>query len=176
MILTRVFKLFLAPDKWLSSYSMICYRTAHFFWNYGLHWFALVIMFACRIITGIYIHPGAKIGKKLMISNGQGVVIGESAILGDNAIIFQQVTLGARTGRGGGIVRINERVHPMIGDGVLMGTGAKILGPVVIGQGAKIGANAVVLMDVPPYATAVGAPARIIMHEDTTPQSSLELE
>ncbi|WP_319025819.1 serine O-acetyltransferase [Acidithiobacillus thiooxidans] len=73
-------------------------------------------------------------------------------------------------------MRINERVHPMIGDGVLMGTGAKILGPVVIGRGAKIGANAVVLMDVPPYATAVGAPARFITHEDTTPQSSLELE
>ena len=112
-----------------------------------------------RRITGIEIHPGAKIGKNLFIDHGMGVVIGETAEVGDNVTIFHGVTLGGIGGEKG------EKRHPTVEDDVMIGSGAKVLGPITIGKGAKIGANAVVLENVPPYATAVGAPARIIMKE-----------
>jgi len=106
--------------------------------------------------TGIEIHPGAKIGKNLFIDHGMGVVIGETAEVGDNVLIYHGVTLGG-TGHDGDAKR-----HPTVGNNVVIGTGAKLLGPITIGDNAKIGANAVVLKDVPKNKTAVGIPARII--------------
>lgn len=108
--------------------------------------------------TGIEIHPGAKIGENVIIDHGDGIVIGETAIIGDNAHIYQGVSLA---GNGNSV---NGRRHPKIGKNVLIGAGAKIIGPLNIGDNAKIGAGAVVLQDVPENATAVGVPARIIKH------------
>ena len=106
--------------------------------------------------TGIEIHPGATIGKDMFIDHGMGVVIGETAVVGDNVLIYHGTTLGG-TGREKDCKR-----HPTIGNDVIVGAGAKVLGPITIGEGAKIGANAVVVKDVPPYATVVGIPGKII--------------
>ena len=108
-----------------------------------------------RFLTGIEIHPGAVIGERFFIDHGMGVVIGETAIVGDDVTIYQGVTLGG-TGKQRG------KRHPTVGNGVVIGAGAKILGAVTIGDGAKIGGGAVVLKDVPPYTTAVGVPARAV--------------
>src|SRR4051794_10890438 len=106
-----------------------------------------------RTLTGIEIHPGATIGKRLFIDHGMGVVIGETAVVGDDVTLYQNVTLGG-TGKSGG------KRHPTLGNGVIVGVGAKILGAVTIGDGAKIGGGAVVVIDVPAHNTAVGKPAR----------------
>lgn len=108
-----------------------------------------------RFFTGIEIHPGATIGKRLFIDHGMGVVIGETAVIGDDVTLYQGVTLGG-TGKERG------KRHPTIGDGVVVGVGAKILGAVTVGNGAKVGGGAVVLKDVPPFSTAVGVPARTV--------------
>lgn len=121
---------------------------------------ARIISQIARRKTGIEIHPGAKIGKNFFIDHGMGVVIGETAEVGNNVLMYHGVTLGG-TGKEKGVKR-----HPTVEDDVIIGSGAKVLGPVTIGKGAKIGANAVVLQDVPPYATAVGIPARIIKNDD----------
>lgn len=110
-----------------------------------------------RRITGIEIHPGAKIGKNVFIDHGMGVVIGETAEVGDNVMMYHGVTLG---GIGGDK---DAKRHPTVEEYVIIGAGAKVLGPITIGKGARIGANAVVLKDVPPYSTAVGIPAKIIV-------------
>ena len=110
--------------------------------------------------TGIEIHPGASIGRNVFIDHGMGVVIGETAIVGNNVTIFHGSTLGGIGGEKG------EKRHPTVEDDVLIGAGAKVLGDVTIGKGAKIGANAIVLSDVPPYATAVGIPAKIIENKE----------
>jgi serine O-acetyltransferase len=122
------------------------HRMAHFF--YRLHFFFLArgICELSRLTTGIEIHPGAKIGRRLVIDHGMGVVIGETAEIGDDCIIFHGVTLG-------GLKFDPIKRHPTVGRGVLIGTGAKILGPIRVGDGAKIGANAVVTKDVEPHAT-----------------------
>ena len=111
-----------------------------------------------RFFTGIEIHPGASIGDRLFIDHGMGVVIGETALIGDDCTIYHGVTLGGTSWNKG-------KRHPTLGDGVVVGAGAKILGPITIGRGAKIGSNAVVVKDVPPCATAVGIPARILDDE-----------
>lgn len=118
----------------------------------------LARMFAkrSRRITGIEIHPGAKIGEDVFIDHGMGVVIGETAEIGDDVMMFHGVTLGGVGGDKG------AKRHPTVENYVIIGAGAKVLGPITIGEGAKIGANAVVIKDVPPYSTAVGIPARII--------------
>ncbi len=105
------------------------------------------------MLTGIEIHPGARIGRRLVIDHGLGIVIGETAELGDDILIYQQVTLGGTSLVGG-------KRHPTIGNGVILGAGAKVLGPIVLGDGARVGANAVVISDVPAGATVVGIPAR----------------
>jgi serine O-acetyltransferase len=111
-----------------------------------------------RLLTGIEIHPGAKIGKGLLIDHGSGVVIGETAEIGDYCLLYQGCTLGG-TGKDTG------KRHPTLGNGVMVGCGAKVLGPFKVGDGAKIAANAVVLSEVPPGATAVGVPAKVVrMH------------
>lgn len=135
--------------------AVIMYRISHELYKIKLYFLARMVSQIARFFTGIEIHPGAKIGKGLFIDHGMGVVIGETAEVGDNVILYHGVTLGG-TGKHKG------KRHPTIGNNVVIGTGAKILGPVTVGDYAKVGANAVVLKDIPEYATAVGVPARII--------------
>lgn len=132
------------------------YRIAHFFWKIKLKLFARVISNIGRFSTGVEIHPAATIGKNFIIDHGSGIVIGETSVIGENCLMYHGVTLGG-TGNDS-----SSKRHPSICDNVMIAAGAKILGNIQIGFGAKIGANAVVLKDVPPHATAVGMPARII--------------
>jgi serine O-acetyltransferase len=131
------------------------HRIAHFFYKCGLYFVARLIAEHSRLITLIEIHPGATIGKNFFIDHGSGVVIGESTIIGDNCRIYHGVTLGG--------VSLNEfKRHPTLGNDVLVGAGAKILGPITIGDGAKVGANSVVVKPVPAGATVTGIPAKIL--------------
>ena len=135
-------------------YALLMYRIAHYLYVWHLRLLARLISQVSRLITGIEIHPGAKIGKCLFIDHGLGVVIGETSIIGDYVTMYHQVTLGG-TGK-----HIGKR-HPTIGNHVVIGAGAKVLGPIVIGDNVKIGANSVVLKNVPGNTTAVGIPAEI---------------
>lgn len=132
------------------------HRAAHGLWHIRLRWLAKVLANFARLLTGIEIHPGAQIGRRFFIDHGMGVVIGETAEIGDDCTLYHQVTLGGTSWNKG-------KRHPTLEDGVVVGAGAKILGPVRIGTRARIGSNAVVLRDVPPEATAVGIPARVLM-------------
>lgn len=143
-----------------SIHALICYRLAHKLYNNKWYFLARFISQFARLITGIEIHPGAVIGKGLFIDHGMGVVIGETAIVGDNVLIYHGVTLGG-TGKDKG------KRHPTVGNNVVIGAGAKVLGPIVIGNDAKIGANAMVLSNIPEGATAVGGPARTIIRRAT---------
>ena len=136
-------------------HAVIMHRVAHWFYKKNLTLIARAISQLSRCMTGIEIQPGAKIGKGLLIDHGSGVVIGETAEIGDNCLIYQGCTLGG-TGKEHG------KRHPTLGNNVMVGSGAKILGPFKVGDGAKIAANAVVLEEVPPNCTAVGVPARIV--------------
>lgn len=131
------------------------HRRAHWCYTHGLRLLARMISQASRRRTGIEIHPGAKIGKRLVIDHGMGVVIGETAEIGDDCLIYHGVTLGG-TGK-----EVGKR-HPTIGNNVLIGTGAKVLGPIVIGSNSRVAANSVVLKDIPEDCTAVGIPARVV--------------
>lgn len=131
------------------------HRAAHGLWRIRLRWLARVVGNISRLLTGIEIHPGARIGRRFFIDHGMGVVIGETAEIGDDCTIYHQVTLGGTTWNKG-------KRHPTLEDGVVIGAGAKILGPVRIGARARVGSNAVVLRDVPADATAAGIPARIL--------------
>lgn len=136
-------------------HAVLFHRAAHWFYNKKFYFIARTISQFSRLVTGIEIHPGAKIGKGLLIDHGSGVVIGETAEIGDNCLIYQGVTLGG-TGKEHG------KRHPTLGNNVMVGAGARVLGPFKVGDNAKIAANAVVLEEVPPNATAVGVPARIV--------------
>ena len=131
------------------------YRLSHFFYKHKLFTIARMISQWARFWTGIEIHPGATIGKGLFIDHGMGVVVGETAEIGDNCLLYQGVTLGG-TGKDKG------KRHPTLGNNVMVGAGAKVLGPFKVGDNVKIAANAVVLEAVPPNSTAVGVPARIV--------------
>lgn len=132
-----------------------CYRMAHWFYIRKYYTMARIISQWARSKTGIEIHPGAVIGKGLFIDHGMGVVIGETAVIGDNCLLYQGVTLGG-TGKDKG------KRHPTLGNNVLVGAGAKVLGPFTVGNNVKIAANAVVLNAIPSDCTAVGVPARIV--------------
>ena len=136
-------------------HAVIYHRIAHWFFKHKMFFIARMISQTARFLTGIEIHPGATIGKGLLIDHGAGVVIGETAVVGDNCTIYQGVTLGG-TGKHTG------KRHPTIGNNVMIGSGAKVLGPFKVGDNAKIAAGAVVLAEVPANCTAVGVPARII--------------
>lgn len=138
--------------------ALIVYRIAHKLYNKKWFFLARLLSQLARFFTGIEIHPGAKIGKGLFIDHGMGVVIGETAEVGDNVTIYHGVTLGG-TGKDKG------KRHPTVKDNVIIGAGAKILGPITIGNNVKVGANSVVLKDVPDNATAVGIPAKIIVKD-----------
>ncbi|KYH30987.1 serine acetyltransferase [Clostridium tepidiprofundi DSM 19306] len=138
-----------------SIHAIILYRIAHFLYNHRMFFLARALSQFSRFLTGIEIHPGAKIGKGLFIDHGMGVVIGETTEIGNNVTIYHSVTLGG-TGKDKG------KRHPTVENNVIIGAGAKILGPINIGANSKIGANSVVLSDIPPYSTAVGIPAKIV--------------
>lgn len=132
-------------------HALFFHRIAHFFYNIKLFFIARLISQLTRFFTGIEIHPGATIGKRLMIDHGMGIVIGETAVIGDDCVIYHQVTLG-----GTGKEKIKR--HPTIGNNVLIGAGAKLLGPINIGDNVKIGAGSVVLKSVEKNSTVVGVP------------------
>ncbi len=135
-------------------------KLAHWLWTHGLRWLGRATSQFTRWLTGIEIHPGALIGKRVFIDHGMGVVIGETAEVGDDTTLYHGVTLGGTSWNKG-------KRHPTLGKGVVVGAGAKILGPITVGDGAKIGSNAVVVKDVPAGATVVGVPGRIV-EEATT--------
>jgi serine O-acetyltransferase len=134
---------------------------SHRLWRWGWRWLARWLSHWSRWLTGIEIHPGAIIGRRVFIDHGMGVVIGETAEIGDDCTLYHGVTLG-------GVKWETAKRHPTLGKGVVIGAGAKVLGPILVGDGAKIGSNAVVVRDVPAGATAVGIPARILVDDDAT--------
>jgi serine O-acetyltransferase len=149
------------------------HRISHFLWTSGWKWLARTLSTFGRWLTGIEIHPGAVIGRRFFIDHGMGVVIGETASIGDDCTLYHGVTLG-------GISWQKGKRHPTLSDDVIVGAGAKILGPITIGAGSRIGSNAVVLKTVPAGATVVGVPARIIqidsVHYEHHSQSSQTIE
>ena len=136
-------------------HAIIYHRIAHFLYCHKLKFLARFVSQWSRFWTGIEIHPGAQIGRRFVIDHGMGIVIGETAEVGDDCLIYHGVTLGG-TGKDQG------KRHPTLGNNVMVSTGAKVLGPFKVGDGARIAANAVVLKEIPPNATAVGVPARVV--------------
>jgi len=131
------------------------HRLAHFLWQYKLRFLARLLSHISRFLTGVEIHPGAKIGRRFFIDHGAGVVIGETAEIGDDVLMYQGVVLGGTTLK-------KEKRHPTVGNNVVIGTGAVALGAITIGNGASIGSGSVVVKSVPPAATVVGVPGRIV--------------
>lgn len=136
-------------------HAILIHRLAHRLWHWRFFWVARFLAHISRFLTGIEIHPGATVGRRFFIDHGMGVVIGETAVIGDDVTLYHGVTLGGTSWNKG-------RRHPTLENGVVIGTGAKVLGPITIGVGAKVGSNAVVVKDVPAGMTAVGNPARLI--------------
>ena len=145
-------------------HAIVFHRLANWYWRHDLKWLGRFTSQIARLLTGIEIHPGATIGRRVFIDHGFGVVIGETAEVGDDCTIYQGVTLGG-TSLAKGVKR-----HPTLARGAIIGAGAKILGGFTVGEGAKVGSNAVVTKEVPAGATAVGNPARIILKEHVDPR------
>jgi len=139
-------------------HALLMHRLSHWLWKANFFWLGRFCSHIGRWFTGIEIHPGATIGRRVFIDHGMGVVIGETAIIGNDCTLYHGVTLGGTSWNKG-------KRHPTLESGVVIGAGAKVLGPITIGEGAKIGSNAVVVKDVPANATAVGIPARILEEE-----------
>jgi len=148
-------------------HALIFYRIAHVFYNLHLFLLARTLSQLARFLTGIEIHPGARIGKRFFVDHGMGVVIGETTIIGDDVLLYQGSTLG-----GTGIVK--GKRHPTIGNNVVVGAGAKVLGNISIGDNSYIGANAVVIKDVPANSTVVGVPGRITKQDGKKMDVSLD--
>jgi len=131
------------------------YRLANWFWRVHLYWLGRFVSHVARWLTGIEIHPGATIGRRFFIDHGMGIVIGETTEIGDDVTLYHGVTLGGTTWQ-------KEKRHPTLQDGVIVGAGAKVLGPITIGEQSRIGANSVVLKDVPAHSTVIGIPGTIV--------------
>ena len=136
-------------------HAVMMHRGAHALWRSNLKWLARVLSNVARLITGIEIHPGARIGRRFFIDHGMGVVIGETAVIGDDCTLYHGVTLGGTSWQKG-------KRHPTLGNDVVVGAGAKVLGPIDVADGARIGSNAVVVKNVPAGATVIGVPGKLI--------------
>ncbi len=148
---------------WPGIHALLCHRVASAMYEAGVPVAPRAIALASRALTGIEIHPGAQIGRGLFIDHGAGVVIGETARIGDDVTLYQGVTLGGTGFQTG-------KRHPTVQDNVTIGSGAKLLGPITVGHGAKIGANTVVITDVPPHSTVVGNPGHPVKVEGRRPE------
>ena len=135
--------------------AVLFYRLTHFLWRYKLYWLARFISTFARWVTGIEIHPGAVIGRRFFIDHGMGVVIGETAIIGDDCMLYHGVTLGGTTWD-------KVKRHPTLKNGVVIGAGAKILGPIILGENVRVGSNSVVVRSIDDNETVVGIPGRIV--------------
>ena len=140
-------------------HALVLHRRAHWCWTHGLLWLGRFISHIARFLTGIEIHPGATIGRRVFIDHGMGVVVGQTAEIGDDCTIYQGVTLGGTS------LAKGAKRHPTLGRGVIVGANSQVLGGFTVGDGARIGSGAVVVKPVPPGATAVGNPARVILAE-----------
>ena len=136
-------------------HALLWHRVSHFLWRIHLKWIARMLAQLSRLLTGIEIHPGAKIGRRFFIDHGMGVVIGETAVIGDDVTLYHGVTLGGTSWSKG-------QRHPTLGNDVVVGAGAKVLGPITLSNGARVGSNAVVVKDVPENATVVGIPGHVV--------------
>lgn len=136
-------------------HAVLAHRATHWLWGHGLKWLARILSGLARWLTGIEIHPGATIGRRFFIDHGMGVVIGETTEIGDDCTLYHGVTLGGTTWEKG-------KRHPTLGSNVVIGAGAKVLGPIYIGDDVRIGSNAVVLKDIPQKSTVVGVPGRVV--------------
>jgi len=150
-------------------HAMLFYRVAHWFWENQFYFLGRLISHLGRFLTGIEIHPGAKIGHGFFIDHGMGVVIGETAEIGDNCTLYHGVPLG-------GTSWAKEKRHPTLGDNVVIGSGAKILGPFTVGNNSKVGSNSVVVKEVPPNSTVVGVPGRVVFSEGQKQEARADLE
>ena len=150
-------------------HAVIFHRVSHWLWRHNLRFLARLNSQIARHCTGIEIHPGAKIGRRLVIDHGMGIVIGETAEVGDDVLIYHGVTLGG-TGKDHG------KRHPTIGSNVTIGAGAKVLGPITIGNNVKIGAGSIVLKDVPDNCTVVGNPGRVVVKKTPRPADGVDLD
>ena len=148
-------------------HAVLLHRVAHAVWNWHLKWLARLIATLARFLTGIEIHPAVRIGRRFFIDHGMGVVIGETAEVGDDCTLYHGVTLGGTTWDKG-------KRHPTLGNNVIIGAGAKVLGPIRVGDGGRIGSNAVVMKDVPDGATVVGVPGRIARIKGELPDEGMD--
>src|SRR3954470_2835639 len=149
-----------------SFYAVLFHRLAHRIYKVGFYTPARMISQLCRFLTGIAINPGPQTARRLFIDHGMGVVIGETAIVGDDVTLYHDVTLGGIAPSINSVSQVNVKRHPTLEDGVIVGAGAQILGDIVIGKNARVGANAVVVKDVPAGVGVVGIPARIVKPRD----------
>lgn len=150
-------------------HALLFHRLCHWLWGHGLKLSARFLAHISRLLTGIEIHPGATIGQHFFIDHGMGVVIGETTEIGDNVTIYHGVTLG-------GVSTHRGKRHPTIEDNVVIGTGARIMGPLTIGHNSRVGAGSVVIADVPANATVVGVPGRVVMREHLREGDDVDLE
>jgi serine O-acetyltransferase len=147
-------------------HAILFFRMANALWRRGWWLTGRLLSHVGRMLTGIEIHPGATIGRRFVIDHGYGVVIGETADIGDDVTLYQGVTLGGIAPSVDSAAQVDQKRHPTLCDGVIVGSGAQVLGPITVGAGARVGANAVVTRDVAARSTAVGIPARVIMPRD----------
>lgn len=150
-------------------HALLWHRVSHSLWRIHLKWLARTLSQLSRLLTGIEIHPGAKIGRRFFIDHGMGVVIGETAVIGDDVTLYHGVTLGGTSWSKG-------KRHPTLGNNVVVGAGAKVLGPITLSDGVRVGSNAVVVKDVPENATVVGIPGHIVSANKTRDASSEKRE
>ena len=153
-------------------HAVLIHRPAHGLWVRGWRLAGRLISHLGRWLTGVEIHPGARIGRRLFIDHGMGTVIGETAEIGDDVTLYHGVTLGGITPSINSSAQVDRKRHPTLADNVIVGSGAQVLGPITVGRCARVGANAVVVKDVPPGVTVTGIPARIL--ESTRPRKETD--
>ncbi|MBL6928237.1 MAG: serine O-acetyltransferase [Rhodospirillales bacterium] len=146
--------------------ALLFYRLARALWRHGWRLSGRIVSHVGRMLTGIEIHPGAKVGDRCVIDHGSAVVIGETSVIGDDVTLYQGVTLGGTSPAIDSRAQADKKRHPTLADGAIVGSGAQILGPITVGEGARVGANAVVTRDIPRGVSAAGIPARVILPRD----------